>query len=319
MPVDYRTFAGRGKESRNPKEPEKTIHDFSAISPKYTFDDIVLPDDVLSEIKSIIALNMYKKLIYDEWGLSSVMKGHKNISVNLYGCSGTGKSMTAHAIAAELDKKVLLVNYSEIESKFVGETAKNLASLFQSAMENDAAIIFDEADALLSKRVTAMHSATDVSVNQTRNVLLKILDDFEGIVIFTTNFIQNFDHAFMRRIMSHIKYEMPNEAVREKLWEYYLVDGLPLSEKKDIFVCKLKGIGEVTGSDISTAVLKAAVKAAAGKKRQITIGSIEDEIKKITAARESLKRDDFTITTRKVSEDYVKEKISTGGIINGDN
>ena len=87
---------------------------------------------------------------------------------------------------------------------YVGETSKNLSFLFQTATEQDAVIFFDEADALLSKRVTNMTSATDVSVNQNRSVLLNLLNQYHGVILFATNFIQNFDAAFLRRIKYHI-------------------------------------------------------------------------------------------------------------------
>ena len=319
MPINHTPLDKNSRENSKVDKEEKKEIIFTLSIPKYTFNDIVLSTEISEEIRSIIALDKYKDLIYEEWGLSAVIKGNKNISINLYGYSGTGKTMTAHAIASELDKKLLLVNYSEIESKYVGETSKNLVSLFSFAQYNDAIIVFDEADALLSKRVTAMHTAADVSVNQTRNVLLKILDDYQGIVIFTTNFIQNFDHAFMRRIMSHIKFEMPDEKMRQKLWTHYLVDGLPLSCRKTELVDKLAVIDRVTGADISTAVLKAAIKAATDKRKLISIDNLSSEINKIVAAKAVMKSDDLTVTSRRVSQEYVREKLGVGGIIDGNN
>ena len=94
--------------------------------------------------------------------------------------AGTGKTMAAHAIANALHKEMICVNYADIESKYVGETSKNLTNLFHTASEKDIIIFFDEADALLSKRVTNMSSSTDVSVNQTRSVLLTLLNDYEA-------------------------------------------------------------------------------------------------------------------------------------------
>lgn len=318
MPIDRTPMVEDNMEKQKREKNQKPKINFLITNSKYTFDDIVLPLEILQEIKSVIALDKYSELIYEKWGLSQVMGSHKNISINLYGCSGTGKSMTAQAIAAELDKKIIMVNYSEIESKYVGETSKNLVSLFDSAQKNDAVIIFDEADALLSRRVTAMNSATDVSVNQTRNVLLKILDDYQGVVIFTTNFIRNFDSAFMRRIMSHIKFDMPNEEMRKKLWAHYLVEQLPLSSERNEVIAQLAVIEDVTGSDVSTAVLKAAVKAAVNGTLVLNVESIEEETNKIIAAKKAMKADNFTVTTKKVSEEYVKEKLGSGGIINGD-
>lgn len=305
MPINH---TAKTEDERPENKSKKTDVDFVLTDAKFAFEDIVLETDTLQEIKNVIALDTYKDLIFNQWGLSTVMKGVRNISINLYGCSGTGKTMTAHAIASMLEKKILFVNYAEIESKYVGETSKNLVKLFACAEENDAIILFDEADALLSKRVTAMHSATDVSVNQTRNVLLRILDTYQGIVIFTTNFIQNFDFAFLRRISSHIRFDMPNEETRIQLWTHYLPLQLPLEGQRDDIIKSLSTIENLTGSDISMAVLKAAVQAA------VTKGSVSEElligqINKILATKKSMDNDGFTVTSKKVTQEYVESKL----------
>lgn len=186
-------------------------------------------------------------------------KKHSCFSFNLYGESGTGKTVTAHAISSYLEKKIVLVNYADIESKYVGETSKNLVNLFAFALENNAVIIFDEADALLSKRVTSMSSTSDVSVNQTRNVLLHLLDGYNGIVLFTTNFVSNYDSAFYRRILAHIKFDLPNKAMREKIWLHFLVDAFPIDEDKNVMAEKLSSIDGLSGSDISNCMLRTAI------------------------------------------------------------
>lgn len=123
----------------------------------------------------------------------------------------------------------------------------------------------------------------------------------------------------MRRILSHIKYELPDEPVRQKLWMHYLVNGLPLIGEKSKIVNELKKIEGITGSDISAAVLKTAVKVAANQEYGIRLDDLISEIEKIKLAKEAVEQGDFKVTTRKVSEEYVKEKIGTGGIIHGDN
>ena len=203
--------------------------------PRYRFSDIVLSEEAKAALKELLSLQKNRKLIFDQWGLGAVFPDRKSFTVNLYGPSGTGKTMTAHALAAKLGKKLIIADYSELESKFVGETSKNIVRLFRQAEKNDAVLLFDEADALLSKRVTAMFSATDAGMNQTRNVLLKILDEYRGVVIFTTNFIRNFDQAFLRRISSHIRFEMPDQEMRERLWAHYIVPKFPLDgNRKEI-------------------------------------------------------------------------------------
>ena len=306
-----------GSEEKKAKVPSKKVDmDFNISDPKYDLDDVILSDGVKKEIARIVSYLKNHDKIFGEWNLQSVIKQH-NLSVNLYGESGTGKTMTAHAIAKMLNKKIILVNYAEIESKYVGETSKNLVSLFQFAMKNDAVILFDEADALLSKRVTAMHSATDVSVNQTRNTLLKILDDYEGIVFFTTNFIQNFDSAFVRRIFGHVKFEMPNKETRYSLWTHYLLDTIPCDNRQDI-LDKISEVEGVTGADISTAVLKAAIDAINNTPQVITYELLDEVLKEILKAKKAV-NDNFEISTRKVSEEYALSQINKGGKQDGIN
>ncbi len=283
--------------------------DFYISDPKYSLSDVILSETVRKEIDRIVSYLKYNDKIFKEWDLQSVIKQH-NLSVNLYGESGTGKTMTAHAIAKMLNKRIILVNYAEIESKYVGETSKNLVSLFQFARENDAVILFDEADALLSRRVTAMHSATDVSVNQTRNTLLKILDDYDGVIFFTTNFIQNFDSAFIRRIFSHVKFEMPNKETRYSLWNHYLLETIPCENRETIIdkICEVEG---VTGADISTAVLKAAIDAVCKEPACVTYELLYGIIEEIIKAKNAV-TGDYEITTRKVSEEYALSQINKG-------
>lgn len=286
------------------KEPS-----FYITEPKYSFEDIILSDEVLKEIDNFIILNECHSLIFDTWGLGTVLKNRKNITANLYGESGTGKTMAAHAIADKLRKQLLIVNYSEIESKYVGETSKNLVNLFKTAKKQDAIILFDEADALLSKRVTAMQSATDVSVNQTRNVLLKLLDDYEGIILFTTNFISNFDVAFFRRIMTHIQFDLPNLIMRQKLWAHYIVDKLPIYCEKIELVKGLSEIENITGSDIANAVLRTTISSIQQKKESIDIEDFKIIIEKIKTTKRAITSNNYEISTKQVSEEYVKEKL----------
>ncbi len=298
-----------GSEEYIKKRGKETKENFYITEPKYNLEDVILPQSVKKEIERIGSYFKYHDKIFKEWNLQSVIKQH-NLSVNLYGESGTGKTMTAHAIAKMLNKKIVLVNYAEIESKFVGETSKNLVSLFHFAKENDAVIIFDEADALLSRRVTAMHSATDVSVNQTRNTLLKILDDYDGIIFFTTNFIQNFDSAFIRRIFDHVKFEMPNKETRYLLWNHYLLETIPCDNRNAVLK-KISEVEGVTGADISSAVLKATIDAAYNIPSCITYESLYEVLKEILRAKKAV-NDNFEVTTRKVSQEYALSQINKG-------
>lgn len=313
-PIVEKTEEREKKSARGAKNEAKV--DFYISEPKYSLDDVILSETVKREIERIVLYFKYNDKIFKEWNLQSVIKQH-NLSVNLYGESGTGKTMTAHAIAKMLNKKIVIVNYAEIESKYVGETSKNLVSLFKFAKENDAVILFDEADALLSRRVTTMHSAADVSVNQTRNTLLKILDDYDGIIFFTTNFIQNFDTAFIRRIFSHVKFEMPNRETRLALWKHYLLDTIPCDDRNFV-IEKIGDVEGVTGADISTSVLKAAIDAVCSEPACITYELLSGIVEEIIKAKKAV-NDNYEITTRKVSQQYALSQINKGGALDGNN
>lgn len=313
MPIS-RTPIVENQEERNEgitkKGKTEPKVDFYISEPKYSLDDVILSETVKKEIERIVSYLKYYDKIFNEWNLQSVIK-HHNLSVNLYGESGTGKTMTAHAIAKMLNKRIVIVNYAEIESKYVGETSKNLVSLFKFAKENDVVILFDEADALLSRRVTAMHSATDVSVNQTRNTLLKILDDYDGIIFFTTNFIQNFDSAFMRRIFGHVKFDLPNKEARYSLWNHYLLDTIPCEDREAI-IESISEIEGVTGADISTSVLKAAIDAVCKEPACVTYELLHGILQETLKTKRAV-NDNFEITTRKVSEEYALSQITKEG------
>ena len=249
------------------------------------------------------------------------MKQRRNLFINLFGEPGTGKTMAAHAIANGLHKQMICVNYADIESKYVGETSKNLTKLFQDALTQDVIIFFDEADALLSKRVTNMSSSTDVSVNQTRSVLLTLLNDYTGMVIFATNFISNYDPAFMRRIQYHIKFDLPDEKLRNKLWRRYIPPEMPTDADISELADKYSGI---SGSDISNAVLKAALKAAKDNAALVKQKYFEDSISQIIEskkANKNIKSDDMKISKTevvpesKVPADIVKKANERTGSI----
>ncbi len=290
------------------KSQEKDEIHFPKSLPVYTFDDLILSEKTLDELKTVVSAQKNWKTVFEDWGLGTVMKERKNLFVNLYGESGTGKSMSAHAIASALGKKLICVNYADIESKYVGETSKNLSSLFNNPNNKNDIIFFDEADALLSKRVTDMSSATDVSVNQTRSVLLTLLNSYEGMVIFATNFISNYDSAFMRRIHYHIRFELPNVDLREKLWKHYI----PLQMPVDIDIHQIaEKYNGLSGSDISTAVLKASLNAAKNNALLVNQKYFECAIESIKASKNANQSNGEEIITTKeiISEDQVPTEI----------
>ena len=245
------------KKSAQKKIEEEEI--FIPEEPKFSLDDIILSDSVKNQILDVAtyAENSYR--VFELWGFKNTHRFSRRIGINLYGAPGTGKTMAAHAIAKNLGRKILVVNYADIESKFVGETPKNIRKAFEAAKKSNSILFFDEADAILSKRVTNMTQAVDVSVNQTRSVMLMLMNEFQDFIIFATNFISNFDPAFMRRISVHVKFELPDENCRKKIWAMYIPKELPNNIDVDEIAKKYDGI---SGSDIANAMLNSAFKAA---------------------------------------------------------
>ncbi len=309
MPINTNRQAAETHNEARSSDKIKTEQpqvEFKPTDPIFGIDDIILAEDTKEEIKTVINSRKNWQKVFIEWDMRSVLKQRKSLFVNLYGAPGTGKTMAAHAIAKETEQKIVCVNYADIESKYVGETSKNLVKLFEQAKEKDFVIFFDEADALLSKRVTSMSSSTDVSVNQTRSVLLTLLNDYDGMIIFATNFIRNFDPAFMRRIQFHIKFELPNEAMRKKLWNMYIPEKMPVWADKDILARNSEGL---SGSDISTAVLKAALKAANNNLIEVPQEYFEEAVKNIISSQEENGQDSITITRKPISEEEAMRQL----------
>lgn len=285
-------------------KPKANI-EFFLQEPQYTLQDVVLKKETTEQIQDFLSFYHNRKLLFDNWGLEKRYKNRKNLCINLYGESGTGKTMTAHALAGMMKKKLLQVNYADIESKYVGDTSKNLQKMFAFAGEQDVIILFDEADALLSKRVTDMSNATDVSVNQTRSVLLTLLENYEGIVIFTTNFISNYDVAFMRRIQFHIKFSLPDENLRVKLWRFYLDISLPNTVNVEELAQKYENI---SAADIANAVFNAAVITARKSEAVMSHKNLEEALKRIIKSKEAHSQE-IKVFRREVSEAYVNQQM----------
>jgi SpoVK/Ycf46/Vps4 family AAA+-type ATPase len=274
----------------------------NAVQPLFSMGDLIVPVGVYDCIQDFFAFATYERVIFDEWGLSSTHKNHKQTVLNFYGPPGTGKTMAAHAVASELNRNLLIVNYAELESKYVGETSKNLEEVFSEAKLINSVIFFDEADAILSRRVTNMSHSTDVSVNQTRSVLLMLMNQYEGLVIFATNFIENYDPAFMRRL-SHIYFPLPDVECRKRLWMKYIPTKMPHSDNATSLAERSDGF---SGSDISNCVLKAALSAARLGLGLITHENFQSAIEEIRRSKKANERNNFSSTnvvSRVVSED----------------
>ena len=293
------------EERETSKKSKENSVEFFPEEPKYNFDEIILPQSVKDKILDVTNYVENSKKVFEEWGLQKVYKQSKRIGINLYGAPGTGKTMAAHAIAKFLGRKILIVNYADIESKYVGETPKNIRKAFETATATNSILFFDEADAILSKRVTGMQSAHDVSVNQTRSVVLMLMNDYQDFVIFATNFIENFDPAFMRRISTHIEFKLPDLECRKKLWQHYILPTMP--NKIDIEELAEKYDG-ISGSDISNAVLMAAFKTARQNAEFVDKKFVFEMVEEIIASKNA--NQGVTVEKRKISKSEFEEKMA---------
>lgn len=281
-----------------------TDEDPRLITPAFTLGDLTLPAVTKGALQDFLAHRQHEDLIFNQWGLATTHKRQRQTAINLYGLPGTGKTMAAHAIAHALGKQLVIVNYAELESKYVGETSKNITKLFEQARQHGAIILFDEADAVLSRRVTDMSSATDVSVNQTRSVLLTLMNDYDGLIIFTTNFIENYDPAFMRRILSHINFILPDHACRIVLWKQYIPTNLPHSVDMEELASISDGL---SGSDISNCVMKAALQAARRGEKEVDFAYFQSAVNEVISSKSANAGIKTVITTREVDNEIAKQ------------
>ena len=190
-------------------------------------ESMILSQNVLDQIQIMLSRIRNHKTLYETWGLEKIDPQGKHIAVSFYGPPGTGKTMCAEALAMELGQQIIEVNYTEIESKYVGDTGKNIRKAFESARKTGALLFFDEADAVLGHRMENVTQAADHAVDVARAVMLKELDRFDGIVIFATNKFEKFDRAFIRRILQHIEIGLPDFNARVKLWQHFVQPQIP--------------------------------------------------------------------------------------------
>jgi SpoVK/Ycf46/Vps4 family AAA+-type ATPase len=241
---------------------EKEMNYFTPTEPLYTLDKVILRKETKEEILKTLHIIKKRHILYEEWGFKEVEPNPKVI-LNFYGPPGTGKTMAAHAIASHLNMKILALNYADIESKYVGEAPKNLIRAFKTAEKMNALLFFDEADSFLGKRITSVSSSADQSVNSLRSQMLILLESFNGIVIFATNLIRNYDRAFETRIFKHIKFELPDKELRKELIRSLIPSKVPIENPlNDHDIELLATISEgFSGRDIKNAIRDALISA----------------------------------------------------------
>lgn len=221
-------------EDQANKLPESS---YEVREPRITLDgDVVLAPETRRMFEEAIGAMRHHKTIYSDWGFGAVDPMGRNMILNFYGPPGTGKTLAAEALAGTLQCPFIHIGISEVESKFVGETAKNISAAFKAAAHAGALLFFDEADTLLGARLSSVTQGIDNEINAMRSTLLIELERFEGIVVFATNFAKNYDSAFVSRIRYHIEFKLPDLDGRRHLWRRLLVAGIPLSEDRGTLI-----------------------------------------------------------------------------------
>lgn len=236
---------------------------FEVETPHRTLANLVLEESTRAQLAAVVSKIRHHQLLYEDFGLREIDPNGGRTAVNFYGPPGTGKSLAAEALAGELGLGILRVNYAEVESKYVGETPKNIKAAFAKARQSGALLFFDEADSILGKRLTNVTQSTDHAVNLSRSVMLLELDRFAGTAVFATNLASNYDAAFTRRMLAHIAMPLPEADARLALWRRHIPSRLPVQLAAADWRRLADESAGLAGGDILNAVLYAASAAVA--------------------------------------------------------
>jgi hypothetical protein len=227
------------------------------------WDDVILPPEVMSTLNEIISQAKFRETVYDRWGFRRKMSYGRGLACLFCGPPGTGKTMMAALIAKTLGRELYKVDLSRVISKWVGETEKNLARVFDEAERAQVILLFDEADSLFSSR-TEVKGSNDRFANMEINYLLQRMEQYDGMSLLTTNFEKAIDDAFKRRLKFKVDFPMPDAEQRAQLWSVMLPSTLKVAD--DIRFDQLGKKFKIAGGNIKNAVLRAAFYAAAEDK-----------------------------------------------------
>ena len=256
---------------------------FELISTDKTLDDVVLNpktretlDALMKQVDKTV-LNRLK-----EWGIKDKKTGIE-AKIIFYGLAGTGKTITALALAKSLKRQVLSFDCSKILSMYVGESEKNVREIFDKYKElktktkSEPILLLNEADQFLSSRTTGAGTGSDKMHNQMQNIFLEQIERFDGILIATTNLLENLDKAFSRRFNYKIEFVKPNKEQRIELWKKLLPENIPLEKSFDIE--KIAEV-ELTGGQIELVIKNTAYKVAVMEKPLFTVEAFKEQVSK---------------------------------------
>jgi hypothetical protein len=239
----------------------------------YDFEDLVAEDDLLLLLAEIVACVRERRQVREHWGL----RGAEGVSVLFSGDPGVGKTMSATVLARALGLEIYEIDLSRVMSKWLGETEKHLAEIFDAAEPGHVVLLFNEADSLFGKRTTEVRSANDRYANLETNYLLQRLERFGGLAILTTNLGKAIDAAFRRRFAYDVQFTFPSSALRAELWQRAIpqraqAPGIDFSELGRRF--------ELSGGFIKVAVERAAFMAA-GTRQHISMDLLIDVVERM--------------------------------------
>ena len=237
------------------------------ITPRYGWDDIILPDDQLTMLRELVATVRGRPLVLDEWGVGQKLVPSAGITALFAGPPGTGKTMAAEVIAAELGLDLYKIDLSSVVSKYIGETEKNLEKIFNEAQNSNAILFFDEADAIFGKR-SEVKDAHDRYANIEISYLLQRMEAYDGVTILATNLRANLDEAFTRRLQFAVDFPFPEEDDRLRIWQTLFPPDVP--REPDLDFALLARRFKLTGGNIRNIIVSAAYLAAADG-RQVTM------------------------------------------------
>lgn len=270
------------------------------VEPCFVWDDVVLPQAQKELMRQACNHIRFSHRVYHEWGFERKIGYGRGLSILFAGAPGTGKTMCAQVIARELNMQLYKVNISQIVSKYIGETEKNLQAVFQEARNSSSILFFDECDAIFSKR-SDVKDAHDRNANVEVAYLLQQIEDHDGVCVLATNLMQNIDAAFMRRITFVVHFPFPDAAGRKAIYLSTLPPETPVEPDLDWdFIAERF---ELSGGHIKNIVLGAAFMAAAegsplGMRHALTAAVNELRKNEIVVVREDLREYAYLIETQ---------------------
>ncbi len=265
---------------------------------EHTFHDIILPSEQTAQLKNILSHYKNQETVFDKWNFQQHFQS-RGLSVLFSGPSGTGKTLAASIVANSLGLGLYRVELSKLVSKYIGETEKNLSRVFDIAEESGVVLFFDEADAIFGKR-SETKDAHDRYANIEVSYLLQKIEEYDGLVILASNFKNNIDEAFMRRMRFIVEFSLPNEKEREAIWKKMFTKE---SNTKNIDFSFVSKHFKLSGANIRNAALYAAFNAVESQKTlniHHIIDGIKQELQKIA---KPLKEKDLEIILETVGRE----------------